>query len=104
MSVFEDFFRAHGIDFCILGLGFGLLKWLMRREIDHFDNAKSDHESRIRKLEETRVTHDDFDELRSSLMASMHLVHSDITQTMSAIQSDMRVLTAHLLKGSNERS
>lgn len=97
----NEWLQAHWPTGGLLAAGFALIKWLLSREIKRMDTTKSDHEERLRKLEESRVTRPDMDELRMSLMASMHLVHSDLTRTLNAVQADVRVLTEHLLKGNH---
>jgi hypothetical protein len=51
----------------LLGGYVAIMTWLGKREVRRVD----DHDIRIRTLESNRVTHDDIDELRQSLTASM---------------------------------
>lgn len=83
---------------------FYLVKLLFKREAKRWDEDREtrrkgfeDHENRIRAMEANRVTRSDMDELRMSLMASINLVHTDLSRSMNAVQSDVRLLTDHLL-------
>lgn len=49
----------------------GLAAWLGRREIKRNDDDHDDYDVRIKEVEKRHVSRDDFDELRSSMTASM---------------------------------
>lgn len=67
----NEWIQAHWPEGGLIALGFALVKWLLGREIKRIEKRDSDHEERLRKLEEKRITQDDIDELRMSLMAHL---------------------------------
>lgn len=93
----HEWIQAHLPEGGFIAAGFMLLKWLLGREIKRMDQRAEDQEKRLRDIEHSRVTRADMDELRMSLMASMNLVHADLTRSMNSMQADVRLLTEHLL-------
>lgn len=87
----------------LLGALVGLLGWIGRRELKRAEMTQQDHASRIGVLEKDRVTRDDFDELRSSLTASItggyerlensvEKRHQENRDDMTELRADVRTL------------
>jgi hypothetical protein len=70
----------HLVELLIAGL-LGLAIYNLRRLVTEQD----DHGKRITALETNRVTRDDFDELRSSLMATATQNHERVEQRLDRI-------------------
>lgn len=66
----SSWFWNHLPEGVILGL-LAIARYLGLRAINRIDNIADKHEERLRNLETNHITHDDFDELRSSMTASM---------------------------------
>lgn len=87
----------------LLGILMGLLGWIGRRELKRAEVTQQDHASRLGVLERDRVSRDDFDELRSSLTASITVGverlensvekrHQENRDDMTELRADVRTL------------
>lgn len=86
----EQWLRDHWPEGLVLAV-LGLLRWLGVREVNRVDKAIEDHEERLGVLEKDHITREDFDELRSSLTAT-------ITNTAERAENRLDLILKHLLE------
>jgi len=96
MSTLE-WINAHLPEGGFIAAGFVLLKWLLGREIRRVDRNQEDHEERLRKLEESKITRSNLDELRMSLMATITGSHEMLQHRINDLRDGISTLTDHLL-------
>lgn len=92
--MFKEFVAQHWPE-GLLATMTGLLTFFSRRELKRNDERHEEakalhdaHELRLRELEVVTVTRDDFDELRSSMMASMVNLSSTINANMNRMHDE----------------
>lgn len=66
----------------------GLLTFFSRRELKRNDDRHLAHEQRLKQLEGEVITKNDFDELRSSMTASMTNLADGIDRRMSSMHTE----------------
>ena len=74
------------------------VKWLVGREIDSKEDELADHEERLRRLEDSRVTRNDMDELRLSLMASIANMGERAEKISNQRHEENRETLSHVLQ------
>lgn len=82
-----DIIATHGGKIAT-GIGAAMLaafKWLIGREVRRIDSASTDHEQRIRSLEDSRVTRDDIDDIKSSMREHREETRSQFAQIITLI-------------------
>lgn len=97
----DDWFQSHIQQGGFLGILalclYTLVRWLFKREVERWEKDREaekkrvdDHESRLRDVESDRVTKENFDELRESMMATYTNAHQMLERRIDETRKDIR--------------